>query len=132
MILITDFNVGVRGRNSYVICSAAEKQIRQVEPGQTEWVTVVECICGDESAIPPLMIFKGENIQTAWIPPDMNKDWSWACNSKGWTCNAIGEEWIRGCFEPSTRNKANGATRLLIVDGHGSHARRTVFPGLWA
>ena len=122
IILTVGFNIGVRGRSSYVICRATEKQIYQAEPGRTEWVTVVECICGDGSTIPPLVIFKGQTtVQTAWIPPDMDKDWNWACNSKGWTCNAIGEEWIRGCFEPSTRNKANGATRLLIADGHGSH-----------
>jgi hypothetical protein len=65
--------------------------------------------------------FKGQNLQTAWVPREMDKDWSWACNMKGWTCNAIGEEWMRKCFEPTTRNKANGATRLLICDGHGSH-----------
>lgn len=82
----------------------------------------MECICGDGTAISPLVIFKGQStIQTAWIPSEMNADWSWACNTKGWTCNAIGEEWIRECFEPLTKEKANGATRLLIADGHGSH-----------
>ena len=30
-------------------------------------------------------------------------------------------EWLQKCFEPTTREKANGATRLLIYDGHGSH-----------
>jgi hypothetical protein len=30
-------------------------------------------------------------------------------------------EWLEKCFEPTTREKANGATRLLIYDGHGSH-----------
>src|SRR6266480_3308906 len=25
------------------------------------------------------------------------------------------------CFEPATREKANGQTRVLICDGHGSH-----------
>ena len=76
MILITDFNVGVRGRNSYVICSAAEKQIRQVESGRTEWITVIECIYEDGSAISSLMIFKEENIQTTWISSEIDRDWS--------------------------------------------------------
>jgi hypothetical protein len=84
IILTVGFNIGVRGRSSYVICRATEKQIYQAEPGRTEWVTVVECICGDGSTIPPLVIFKGQTtVQTAWIPPDMDKDWNWACNSKG-------------------------------------------------
>lgn len=104
-----------------MICSAKAKKTYQAEPGRCEWVTVVECISADGSTIPPLVIFKGENLQTAWIAEEMDKDWSWSCNTKGWTCNSIGEEWMSGCFEPSTRSKANGATRLLIADGHGSH-----------
>src|SRR5436190_111554 len=42
---------------------------------------------------------------------------------KGWTCDAIGEDWIKNCFEPltSTKPAVNRATRLLIVDSHGSH-----------
>src|SRR5215475_3241156 len=114
-------NIGKQGRNSYVICNAAEKKVYQAEPGCKEWVTVLECICGDGSAISPLVIFKGESIQTSWIPAEMDGDWSWAFNTKGWTCDAISEDWIKDCFEPLTAAKANGATRLLIVDGHGSH-----------
>ena len=48
----------------------------------------------------------------------MNSDWGWASNTKGWTCDAIGEDWIRTVFEPATHTEA---TRLLVVDGHGSH-----------
>jgi hypothetical protein len=123
MLTLLGFNIGKRGRNAYVICSAAEKKIYQAEPGRTEWVTVIECICGDGSAISPLVIFKGETVQTSWIPAEMNTDWSWSCNTKGWTCDAISEDWIKNCFEPLTATKpmANGATCLLIVDGHGSH-----------
>ena len=61
---IEGFNIGIHGKNSYVICSAKEKQIYAAEPGRTEWVTVVECICADGTAINPLIIFKGENLQT--------------------------------------------------------------------
>ena len=68
--LILGFNIGVRGRSSYVICGANAKKMYQAEPGRTEWVTVGECICGDGTAVPPLVIFKGENLQTAWIPWD--------------------------------------------------------------
>ena len=84
---------------------------------------MLECICGDGSKISPLVIFKGESIQTSWIPSESNNDWSWSSNTKGWTCDAIGEDWIKTVFEPETCAKASrlGATRLLIVDGHGSH-----------
>ena len=86
-------------------------------------MTVLECICGNGSKISLLMIFKGESIQTSWIPSESNNDWSWASNTQGWTYDAISEDWIRIVFEPETGAKARsaGATRLLIVDGHGSH-----------
>jgi hypothetical protein len=69
----------------------------------------------------PLIIFKGENINTQWVPPGLPGDWKWACNTKGWTSNIHGVEWLRRCFEPATREKANGRWRLLICDGHDSH-----------
>ena len=41
-VILTDggFNIGKRGWNAYVICSAIEKKVYQAEPGRTEWVTV--------------------------------------------------------------------------------------------
>ena len=31
------------------------------------------------------------------------------------------KKWLTETFEPITRDRANGRTRLLIFDGHGSH-----------
>lgn len=71
--------------------------------------------------IPSLVIFKGENLQTTWISKDMETSWKFACNTKGWTSNKIGDEWFPECFEKATSAKANDKKRLLICDGHGSH-----------
>jgi len=60
-------------------------------------------------------------MQSPWIPDDLDKDWSFTCNTKGWTCNDIGEQWIQQCFDPATSEKANGLTRLIVCDGHDSH-----------
>ena len=117
---ILGFNISKWELKAYVICSAIEIKVYQAEPGYTEWITVLEYICGNGSAIGPLVIFKGESIQTSWIPSDseMNSDWSPALNMKGWRCDAISEDWIRTVFEPATHTDA---IRLLVVDGHGSH-----------
>ena len=69
----------------------------------------------------PLVIFKGENLLTSWIPRDMQNEWHFSCNSKGWTSNIHGEFWMEECFEPATRAKAKGRKRLLLCDGHDSH-----------
>ena len=96
----------------------------------------MECIYADGSAIHPLIIFKGENLQTEWIPSAMDKEWNWSCNTKGWTCDRIAKEWIKHVFEPTTCAKANGEKRILICDCHGLQGfhslgrRRTVIPPL--
>jgi Tc5 transposase DNA-binding domain len=51
-------------------CVIINSQIRsqfQAQPGRQEWVTVVECICGDGSVIDPLVIFRGTNLNTEWL-----------------------------------------------------------------
>ena len=106
-------------------CVVIDARIRsqfQAQPGRQEWVTVVECICGDGSAIDPLIIFKGEKLSTEWlVPSQFTKDWRFSCSNKGWTSDIHGLEWLRRCFEPATREKANGGYRILILDGHNSH-----------
>src|SRR5579859_4513653 len=56
----------------------------------------------------------------------MDKNWQWTSNSKGWTCDNIGFEWLTRVFEPNTRDKANGKRRALVFDGHGSHVQPEV------
>jgi len=44
------------------IINAAIRQKFQAKPERQKWVTAIECISGDEQALPPLIIFKGENL----------------------------------------------------------------------
>ena len=103
------------------IVNSRVRQHLQAKPGRQEWVSSVECICADGTSIPPLIIFKAQNLNYQWIPASIADDWRFACNSKGWTSNDHGMQWLRRCFEPSTRDKAHGRYRLLICDGHDSH-----------
>src|SRR5271170_2911375 len=103
------------------IINANIRQKFQAKPGRQEWVTVVECICADGSIIPPLVIFKAKNLSRQWIPASIHGNWRFNCNSKGWTSNDHGLDWLKRCFDPETRVKAAGEYRLLICDGHDSH-----------
>lgn len=82
---------------------------------------MIEYICVDGSIIPPLVIFKAENLSTQWIPTSIHSNWRFNYNSKGWTSNAHGLNWLKRCFDPETGDKAAGEYRLLICDGHDSH-----------
>src|SRR5436190_10358099 len=114
------FSIGII-EASKVIINKYIHECYQAQPGHQEWVTSVECICVDGMYVPPLIIFRAENISTSWIPNNIPNDWRFSCNSKGWTSNQSGIEWLCKCFEPMTREKANGQYHLLINDGHDSH-----------
>src|SRR5579862_3465190 len=117
----TGFAIG----STQAACVLIDARMRtefQAQPGRQEWVTVLECICADGTVIPPLVIFKGENISTDWlVPAELTEGWGWSCSRKGWTSNLHGLYWLRRCFEPAIREKANGRYRMLILHGHESH-----------
>jgi hypothetical protein len=82
---------------------------------------MVECICANGADLPLLRIFKGQNVLQNWIPSEVINKWYLSANTKDWTSNLPGLEWLKRVFEPPTRMKANGQQRLLICDGHDSH-----------
>jgi hypothetical protein len=49
-------------------------------------------------------------------------NWNFTTSLSGWTSDTIGLEWLRTIFVPGTRPQGGLAKRLLILDGHGSHA----------
>ena len=106
--------------SSQCTINATIRQKFQAKPGQ-EWVMAVECICADGSFLPPLIIFKGENLPCEWIPASIHNNWRFGWNRKGWTSNEHGLKWLSKNFEPATREKANGQLCILICDGYDSH-----------
>jgi hypothetical protein len=67
------FGIGKK-RAIRVIIDTSLKKAYQVETDRQEWVMVMEYICADGSYIPPLIIFKGENLYRNWIPEDISED----------------------------------------------------------
>jgi hypothetical protein len=95
----------------------------RVIAGKQEWVTDIEYINAAGEALPPLLIFKGEYLNTRWLDERSPEGWFFATSKNGWTSNILGLAWLQTVFEPLTREKAAGRRRLLIADGHGSHIR---------
>jgi hypothetical protein len=98
-------------------------QKHKVVGGKQEWVTLIESINAAGEALAPLLIFKGQDINTRWINEQSPQGWHYATSQNGWTSNDLGLAWLTRVFEPLTREKAAGRQRLLIADGHGSHIR---------
>ena len=76
------------------IIDARIRQQYQAKPERQEWITSVECIYADGTSISPLIIFKAENLSHQWIPVNIAEDWKFSCNSKEWTSNFYGIEWL--------------------------------------
>ncbi|PQM43456.1 hypothetical protein VC83_09583 [Pseudogymnoascus destructans] len=120
----TGFSIGTM-ECTRIIVDSTLRTCHQAHQGRQEWVSVVECICMYGTTINPLIIFKSRNILQNWIPPEVIDKWHFSANTKGWTSNLHGIEWLKRVFEPATHAKvtSNGAQqqRLLICDGHDSH-----------
>ena len=93
----------------------------KVIAGKQEWVTSVECINTVGEALPPLLIFKGANINSKWLNERSPQDWHLATSKNGWTSNHLGLEWLKKVFNLLTREKTAGRQRLLIADRHSSY-----------
>jgi hypothetical protein len=70
--------------------------------------------------LPPCLIFKGENLNSGWIPDETPAGWKSITSKKGWTSDLIGFEWLKSHFQPFV-SKLTNLRSLLIIDGHYSH-----------
>lgn len=91
----------------------------------TERVTAVECVSASGRAINPLIVYKSNKPFDPREHPlnPLAKDWVFATARNGYTTNVLGLKWLEEVFLPQTQPSRQGARRLLILDGHGSHVR---------
>lgn len=116
----TGLALGV-SNNTKVIGLSESRVSYTKSPENREWVSIIECITTTGKALTPLVIFKGQSLQTTWFSDDDLPNWLFASSGKGWTSNLIGLQWLKQVYLPST-SPSRGRYRLLLIDGHGSHA----------
>ncbi|KAJ3490068.1 hypothetical protein NLJ89_g11469 [Agrocybe chaxingu] len=85
-----------------------------------ENITVLVTICADGTALKLTVIFKGQRILAKWSQDNVAGA-SICASENGWTDGGLAFDWIQKDFDPQTREKANGETRVLLMDGHSSH-----------
>ena len=62
-----------------------------LQPGNREWVTVIECANASGWALPPCLIFKGKVFVQSWFEdPALPNDWQFELSPNGWTSDEIG------------------------------------------
>jgi hypothetical protein len=118
----TGFQMGVIATAKVVTGTDRQGRPRTVQPGNREWVTIIETIGAGGFSIPPLVILEGIMHQAAWYDNGLVPlDWSVTVSENGWTNNEIGLYWLEHVFNKYTIDRTVGTHRLLILDGHGSH-----------
>jgi hypothetical protein len=122
------FMIGVTSRTKHVFSKRMweKKEVKaSLQDGNRAWVTLIACVCGDGSALPPGLLYESANntIQSRWVEEIKAEVHSVLVSSSptGWTNNEIGLAWLRQVFDRFSKQKARRKYRLLILDGHGSH-----------
>jgi hypothetical protein len=101
--------------------SERQERLKSVQPGNREWITVIQAINAEGQSIAPFIIGAGQYHLANWYREcDLPGDWVIATSQNGWTNNELGLEWLKH-FDRSTTNRSTGPYRLLILDGHESH-----------
>jgi len=118
----TGFQMGVASTAKVVTRSDRKNRPVVVQPGNREWVTVIECINSTGWCLDPMIILEGKvHISTWYEGSILPKTWRVAVSENGWTTDDLTFEWLQKVFEPQTRPRTTGRYRLIILDGHGSH-----------
>ncbi|KIL62014.1 hypothetical protein M378DRAFT_81767, partial [Amanita muscaria Koide BX008] len=85
-----------------------------------ENVTALITICADGTALPPMIIFKGQNFMAKWGNNNVAKA-AISHSPNGWTDGEHAREWFEKVFDHHTKEKAGTEPRVLVLDGHSSH-----------
>lgn len=119
---IDEYGIGLGVCTNHRVLGASGKTQTYIQtPENHEWVSILEYISASGRFIRPLVLFKDKEIQTSWFTDKDIPDWLVATTAKGWTTNEVAKRWVKEIFIPETASNAKSYTRLLILDGYGSH-----------
>ena len=113
--------IGQISAGAVVTGSERRGRPKSIQPGNREWVTVIQGINSMGGAIPPFIIFGGKHHLSAWYKEEsLPSDWVISVSDNGWTNNELGLEWLKH-FDGYTKKRTIGSYRLLIIDGYKSY-----------
>jgi hypothetical protein len=115
----TGFMMGKISSQLVVTSSEGFGKKKRVQPGNREWVTVIQGVGASGRQIPPFVIFAGKVLINVWFE-DLPADWVLEVSPNGWTNNQLALAWLEH-FDTHTKRHTVGGYRLLIIDGHESH-----------
>ncbi|KAM6508252.1 hypothetical protein FALCPG4_18988 [Fusarium falciforme] len=117
----TGFMMGMIASGMVITGAERRGRLKSVQPGNREWVIVIQAINAEGWAIQPFIVVAGQYHLANWYrESNLRGDWAIATTQNGWTDNETGLEWLKH-FDRCTAKRSNSRYRLLILDGHESH-----------
>jgi hypothetical protein len=117
----TGFMMGVICGNMVVTRADRRGKGKQVQPGNREWATAIECVSSNGFVLPPFLIVQGVNHLASWYTEcDLPPSWVIKTSPNGWTANYSALEWIKH-FDKHSAPRRQGVYRMVVLDGHESH-----------
>lgn len=111
--------MGVISTGMVVTSANKRSDARLVQPGNREWVTVIQGVNSQGWTIPPFISVAAQyHLMTWYKDSPLPEDWVMSMTDKGWTTNETALEWIRH-FNDHTRPRTIGRYRLLILGDTG-------------
>ncbi len=115
------FLMGVIATAKVVTGAESRNRPKTAQPGNREWVTVIQGINSQGWIIPPFIILSGQNHLSTWYEDDdIPGDWVIAVSENGWTTNELRFAWLQH-FNKHMKGRIVGKYRLLILNGHESY-----------
>ncbi|KAG6996503.1 Pogo transposable element with ZNF domain [Fusarium oxysporum f. sp. conglutinans] len=114
------------GLDSLVIGSSDPKKKALLKGVQSRtWTSFIEAVTATGRALKPGIIFKEKELQKQWFLNEFESiaDWHYITSPNGWTDNHIALEWLKDVYLPQTKPRDASDARLIILDGHGTHAQ---------
>jgi hypothetical protein len=119
----TGFQIGLISTAKVITATEKDRTV-SIQPGNREWVTVIESINSTGWVLPLMIILKGVMHQKSWYEAIPN-NWHIRVSENGWTTDELGLTWLKEVFNKHTQDRTVRTYRLLILDGHGSHVTGT-------
>ena len=85
-------------------------------------ITAISTISTCDALVPPFLVYPGKNLMTEWFTMRDEEPKQMAeVTDSGYSNGYMHLRWLTECFDPYTRDRANGERRLLFLDGVDFH-----------
>jgi hypothetical protein len=84
----TGFTIGKISAQMVITSSEAAGRKKVIQPGNREWVTVIQGVSAAGYLLPPFVIFAGSVLIDVWFK-DLPRDWILKVSLNGWTNNQL-------------------------------------------